>query len=133
MSNLHPYLTFNGNAAEAISFYQEALNAKVEYMQNYENSPVPVDEKWKQKVLHATITVNGGTVMISDGTPDQQAKFGNNVSLALNFKDNSEIENSFSALAAGGKIKMPLQKTFWAKQFGMLEDKFGIHWMFNHA
>ena len=39
----------------------------------------------------------------------------------------------FNALAEGGKITMPLQKTFWAEAFGMLVDRFGTPWMVNGA
>lgn len=133
MSNLNPYILFNGNAAEVIEFYKRALGATVEYVQHYEGAPVPVEDNWKQKILHATILINNEPVMISDSSPEHTIKMGDNVNLALNFEKDTDIDNKFSALAEGGKIKMPLQKTFWAKKFGMLEDKFGIHWMFNHG
>jgi PhnB protein len=41
------------------------------------------------------------------------------------------MAGKFDALAAGGKVSMPLQDTFWGARFGMLTDAFGIHWMFN--
>lgn len=132
MSNLNPYLLFNGNAADAITFYQQALGATVEFTQHYANAPFPVDENWKQKILHATLMIHQQRVMISDSSPDIQIVFGDNVHLALNFETDDEMEKKFNALAAGGTVKMPLQKTFWAEKFGMLVDQFGIHWMFNY-
>lgn len=131
MSNLNPYLIFNGNAADVIAFYQQALGAEIEYQQDFANAPFPVDESSKNKILHASLVINGAKIMISDTMPDHEIQFGDNISLALNYEDEVKIENQFNALSQGGKVKMPLQKTFWAAKFGMLVDKFGVHWMFN--
>ena len=43
----------------------------------------------------------------------------------------AEEERIFAALSAGGQVAQPLQDTFWGARFGMLTDKFGMHWMFN--
>jgi PhnB protein len=32
-------------------------------------------------------------------------------------------------LTVGGHVTMPLAKTFFASQFGMLTDRFGVTWM----
>ena len=131
MSNLHPYVIFNGNAAEAIAFYEKSLGASVEFITHYKDAPFPVEENWKQTVLHASLLINDSRIMFSDSSPEHQVQFGDNVSLSLNFEKKFDIDAQFAALAKEGNIKMPLQKTFWAEKFGMLVDKFGIHWMFN--
>jgi len=46
-------------------------------------------------------------------------------SLALTFPTVADAQRIFNALADGGKVSMPLQKTFWAGTFGMLVDRFG--------
>jgi PhnB protein len=56
---------------------------------------------------------------------------GNNVQLCLNFEKNEKIDDLFKKIAEGGKITMPLNKTFWGAYFGQLVDKFGVSWMFN--
>lgn len=56
---------------------------------------------------------------------------GNNFSISVNTKDTEEADRIFNALAEGGKVNMPLEKTFWESYFGMLTDKFGINWMVN--
>jgi PhnB protein len=49
--------------------------------------------------------------------------------LSLNFATPPEARRMFDALAAGGKVTMPMAKTFWAETFGMVTDRFGTPWM----
>ena len=56
---------------------------------------------------------------------------GDNISLSIDFSDVDEMKLKFGKLAEGGKITMPVDDTFWGATFGMLIDKYGIHWMFN--
>jgi PhnB protein len=70
--------------------------------------------------------------MFSDSGNMGEVSSGNNLSLSLNFDELEEMEKTFEALSQGSKITMPLQDTFWGARFGMLTDKFGFHWMFNH-
>ena len=69
--------------------------------------------------------------MFSDGAPYKKITAGDNVQINLGFDDETELENAFYNLAEKGKITMPLEITFWQAKFGMLIDKFGIHWMLN--
>ena len=41
----------------------------------------------------------------------------------------AEAQKYFNALLDGGEVTMPLAETFFAKSFGMLKDRFGVHWM----
>ncbi|HEV2831803.1 MAG TPA: VOC family protein, partial [Hanamia sp.] len=68
----------------------------------------------------------------SDSGNNDEVTSGTNLSLSLNFNVLEEMEKTFEALSQGGNITMPLQDTFWGARFGMLTDKFGFHWMFNH-
>ena len=86
----------------------------------------------KDKIMHATFKAGDLTIMVSDCMPGQPLVAGTNVSLSLNFNDIDGIEKTFAALSEGSTITMPLQDTFWGARFGMLTDKFGFHWMFNH-
>jgi PhnB protein len=72
------------------------------------------------------------TLMVSDSMPGQPVTGGTNMSLSLNFDSVADIERVFGALSEGANITMPLQDTFWGARFGMLTDRFGINWMFNH-
>jgi PhnB protein len=69
--------------------------------------------------------------MASDGMPGYVANPGNNISLDIDLNDLNEQARIFEALAKGGKVDMPLQDTFWGAKYGMLTDRYGIHWMLN--
>jgi PhnB protein len=129
---VNPYLMFNGNCAEALKFYEQALGAKIEFSMPFEGSPacdtVPAD--WAQKILHATISIGDTKVMASDAPPGHyQAPQGISVSLSL--QDAAKGEEVFNALSENGQVQMPFQPTFWAAGFGMCVDRFGIPWMVN--
>ena len=132
MEAIIPYLTFNGNASEALEFYCKALNGEVVFKQTFGESPIESSESQKDKIIHATFKAGDLNFMVSDGMPDQPVTSGTNLSLSLNFNDLDEINKTFSSLSEGGKVTMELQDTYWGAKFGMLTDKYGFNWMFNH-
>jgi PhnB protein len=67
-------------------------------------------------------------LMASDGRCEGQAIF-EGFSLSITVPDEAEAARVFAALSEGGLVTMPLAKTFWAPQFGMLQDRFGVGWM----
>lgn len=132
MEAIIPYLNFNGNANEALQFYSHALKGQIEFKQTFGESPVESSEEQKDKIMHASFKAGDLHFLVSDTMPGQPIHSGNNLSLSLNFEDAEEMNNTFAALAQGGKVTMELQDTFWGARFGMLEDKYGFNWMFNH-
>jgi PhnB protein len=129
---LNPYLLFSGNCAEALKFYEETLGGKIETLSTFKGSPAAehAPPEWGDKVLHASLSIGDQSLMASDAPPGhyEQPK-GISVSSAL--KDREKGERIFNALAEGGTLTMPFQKTFWASGFGMCTDRFGIPWMVN--
>lgn len=132
MEAIIPYLNFNGNAREALEFYGKALNGEIVYQQTWGESPMESPAGQKDKIMHASFKAGDLNFLVSDGMPEQPVTTGTNLSLSLNFNDLDEINKTFTALSEGGKITMELQDTFWGARFGMLTDKFGFNWMFNH-
>jgi PhnB protein len=129
---LNPYLTFNGQCEAAFKFYERCLGAKIISMMTHVGTPAEqqVPAEWRNKIMHARLTVNDEVLMGSDAPPDryQQPK---GISVALQIKNAADAERTFHALAENGTIQMPIQETFWATRFGMLVDQFGIPWMIN--
>jgi PhnB protein len=130
---IQPYLFFSGNCDEAVEFYRKALGAEVEMIMRFKDSPEPpppgmTPPGWENKVMHTSFRVGQTTVMASDGCGPEPKGF-QGFSLSLSVATEAEAERYFNALTAGGKVTMPLNKTFWSPRFGMLEDKFGIGWM----
>ena len=132
MEAIIPYLNFNGNAAEALAFYAKALDGKILFQQTFGESPMPSAPEMKDKIMHASFQADKLTLMVSDCPPEMTVNSGGQISLSLNFTDEASIDRTFNALSEGAKITMALQDTFWGAKFGMLTDKFGFHWLFNH-
>ena len=126
-----PYLNFNGNCREAMTFYKEALNANLEIM-DMGDSPMEVPETSKDHVMHSILTLENITIMASDTMPGQPITFGNSVSLSINCTSREQADRFFNNLKLNGNILMPLQDTFWGAYFGMITDRFGINWLFNY-
>jgi PhnB protein len=127
---VQPYLFFEGRCDEAVKFYQAAVGAEVLMLMRYKDSPEPsmVTPETADKVMHASLRIADSVVMASDGHCSGQAKFGG-FALSLIVADDAEAEQRFAALTDGGQATMPLTKTFFASKFGMLSDRFGVHWM----
>lgn len=129
---LNPYLHFQGNAEEALNFYATALNGTISSVNRYGDSPMPSDEDYKQKIMHSRLTFAGNMIMISDTFKGKTVSTDGNIQLSVEVENEGEIDSVFNNMAEGGTITMPLQDTFWGARFGMLKDKFGVNWMFNH-
>jgi PhnB protein len=129
---LCPYLFFNGDCEAAFKFYEQVLGGKIEGMTRHAGSPAEqhVPAEWRDKILHARMTVGDSVLLASDAPPGsfEQPK-GFSVSILL--KDPAEAERIFNALAENGTVQMAFAKTFWSPGFGMCVDRFGIPWMVN--
>ncbi len=130
MIAVNPYISLKGNCKEAIDFYKDALGAEVLFTQTYGESPMS-DMGPADAIMHSTIKIGGSEIMFSDDMRPEAAGSSGNISLAIGLNDVEKAKTYFNNLADGGKITMPLEKTFWAEAFGMLTDKFGINWMVN--
>lgn len=131
-AQLEPYLFFSGHCEEALAFYGKALGAEVTYMMRFSDSPEATPPGmlapgFEDKIMHATFTIGGNTLMASDGCDENTCFSGFKLSLSL--PTQAETERVFNLLAEGGCIEMPLSKTFWSPSFGMLTDRFGLGWM----
>jgi PhnB protein len=129
---LNPHLVFDGRCEAAFKFYEKLLGGKIETMMTHEGSPIAdnVPAEWRKKILHARMAIAGQVVMGMDAPPDRYRK-PQGFFVTLDVKDPAESGRIFHALEENGAVQMPLQKTFWAKLFGMVTDQFGIPWMIN--
>jgi PhnB protein len=131
MASIAPYLAFNGNCREAITFYGQAFGAEP-FIQTFGESPVDAPETAKNHVMHTHLDAGTVQIMASDTMPGQPpVDFGSNVSLSVHCDTEEQQNHLFNTLGEGGTVTMPLQDTFWGARFGMCTDKFGVHWMFN--
>lgn len=129
MAQLNPYLTFNGNCREAMSFYRDCLGGKLK-MQTAGESPAAsqMPKELHNNILHAVLETEGITLMASDMLAAGATVNGNTVTLSLVCKTKEELEACFAKLSVGGKIGHPLTKQFFGI-IGDFTDKFGFRWM----
>ena len=130
------YLFFNGHCEKAIEFYRKALGAEVKMMMRFKENPEPMTEGCGpggagipgDNIMHACFRIGETEVMASDGMGTGQPEF-KGFSLSLTASSDAEANRLFNALADGGKVEMPIMKTFYASSFGMVVDRFGVSWM----
>jgi PhnB protein len=128
---IQPYLFFDGRCEEAIEYYRKALDAKVDMLMRFKESPEPPKDGAKipgDKVMHAALRIGDSQILASDGYATGKPKF-EGFSLSISARDDAQAKRFFGALADGGKVTQPLIKTFFASSFGMVTDKFGVGWM----
>ncbi|QID19207.1 VOC family protein [Nitrogeniibacter mangrovi] len=125
-----PYLIFNGRCEEAIQFYVDALGARLEVLMHFSDAPPEAQGGCAQTpegVMHASFRIGDSVVMATDGAPGEPKPFGS-FALTLTVVDELEAVRCFDALTDGGQVTMPLAPTFFAHQFGMVTDRFGVAW-----
>ncbi|MFC9761613.1 VOC family protein [Rhodococcus jostii] len=131
-SRLNPYISFDGNARQAMEFYKDvfggtlALNTFGEY-----GAP---EGEGADKIMHAMLESDTGyTLMGADTPPGMEHNPGTNIAVSLSGDDGDLLRGYWAKLADGGSVSVPLEKQMWGDEFGACTDKFGISWMVNIA
>ena len=127
---LNPYINFNGNAREAFTFYESVLGGKLE-LHTFGEFHASDDPTEQDNIMHAMLTLDSGEAIMGADTPHMMEYKGLcGFSISLSGTDQS-LKETFTKLAEGGQITMPMEKQMWGDEFGMVLDKFGINWMVN--
>jgi PhnB protein len=139
LMQVQPYLMFEGRCEEALNFYKKALNAEVTALMRFSEMPATPDTAEPDgcaggaapppdSIMHSSFKVGQTEIMASDGMAQGKAEF-KGITLSLSAATDADTKRLFDALCEGGKVQMPLAKTFWTSSFGMLTDQFGVPWM----
>ena len=140
MASVNTYLNFPGTTEEAFNFYRSVFggdfNGPIHRMGGAPSMPgqPPLSDADKQLVMHVELPILGGHLLMgTDATESMgfQLVAGNNVHISLQTDTRAQTDQLFNALAAGGKVQMPLQDMFWGAYYGSLRDRFGVQWMLN--
>jgi PhnB protein len=127
---IRPNLNFAGNAADVLAYYQAAFGGELEITRFAGTLPEKhVPPGWGDKVLYGRLMTAYGEVDVMDAPPGRESQIGGNVAIAIDIDDEAKAEAIFAKLAAGGEVMMPFEETFFARKFGMTNDKFGTRWM----
>ena len=131
---LVPYLQFHGNCEEALNFYKDILNGRIEIASRYDNPAMKAPEDFKNKILHASFFFGNYMMFASDMMPKKLSDtVHNNIAMSLGLHDENMAKDIFDRLSAGGKINVPFKKQFWGDCHGNFIDRFGIRWMVNYS
>lgn len=132
MPQLNPYLNFDKNCREAMSFYKDCLGGEL-FLQTVAEMPemaAQMPAEWKGTILHSSLTSGDLVIMGSDMTREKRIE-GNTVRLCIHCNSEQELNTYFSNLSAGGNITEPLADMPWGAKYGAVTDKYGKHWIFN--
>lgn len=138
MINTDVYVHFNGQSEAAFTFYKSVFGGDLITARRYgdmagSEKMNPAD---RERMMHIALKISPSTTLMGSDLPsaeDHNFRQGNNLHICLQAETEKEADKLFDALSKGGRIEMPMNKTFWGAYFGMIEDKFGIHWMINHT
>ncbi|MGM9475560.1 VOC family protein [Pedobacter sp. GSP4] len=139
MASINPYLTFNGNCEAAFTFYKSVFGGEFPYIGKFKDMPpaegsAPLSAEDGEKIMHVSLPISKETILMGSDTAEAfgpAVTEGNNFAISINTDSTEEADRLFNGLSAGGKVTMPMNKTFWGAYFGMFTDQFGINWMVN--
>ena len=127
---INPYLMLDGRAKEAVAFYEQTLDAKLQMIQTFGGMPSdpnrPMPEEAKERSAHALLKIGDSDLMISDIFPGMSLDMGDQVNICIMIDGKERTEHLYNALQQGGEVKMPLAETSWSKGYAIVKDKFGI-------
>ncbi|MEU7472470.1 VOC family protein [Streptomyces sp. NPDC044984] len=129
-SLLNPYLSFDGNARQALEFYQEVFGGELR-LNTYGDFGRPGGDN-ADKIMHGMLASAAGfTLMGADIPPGMEHVPGNNFAVSVSGEDEAALRGYWEKLSGGGSVAVPLEKQMWGDVFGMCTDRFGVPWMVN--
>ena len=138
MLSINPYLNFPGNTEKAMNFYKSVFGGEFLSFQRYGDIPggnkMPEDDQKKINNIILPLA-NNTSIMATDALASMEQKLvaGNNFFICIQAESEAEVDKLFNSLSDGGKVEMPVNKTFWGAYFGICIDQFGIQWMINYS
>ena len=131
-SRLNPYISFLGNARQAMEFYERVFGGTLALSTFGEYGAQ--DSPHADKIMHGMLETGGGfTLMGADTPPGMEHHPGNNIAVSLSGDDADELRGYWAKLSDGGTVSVPLEKQMWGDEFGSCVDQFGISWLVNIA
>ena len=129
MTQLTPYLEFDGNCREAMAFYQSCLGGEI-WIQTYAEAPMEgeLPAELRDKVIHAQLSGGGIVLMGADMMNPEGVGQSKRVSLCLNSGSRDEMKAYFAKLSEGATVHQEIKEEFFGL-YGSLTDKYGIAWM----
>ena len=125
-----PYIHFQGQCAEALTYYAEVFGGTGLQMMGYSDGPgAPLAWKESKRIMHGQVTLGDGTLMASDYPPGTDGQPQAGFSVMHSPPDVATARQVFDRLATGGTVIDDFKETFFSPGFGMVKDRFGTHWI----
>ena len=129
-SRLNPYISFNGNARQALEFYERVFGGNLTLSTFGEFGAQ--DSGGADNIMHGLLETDSGfTLMGADIPPGMEHNPDNNITVSLSGDDADELRRYWEKLSDGGTVSVPLEKQMWGDEFGACVDQFGVPWMVN--
>ncbi|MGQ0837448.1 VOC family protein [Actinokineospora sp.] len=129
-TRLNPYISFAGDARQAMEFYQGVLGGTL--VLNTFGQFGDQDAPGADQIMHGMLeTESGFTLMAADTPPGMEHSPGTNIAVSLSGDDADELRGYWAKLSAEGTVSVPMEKQMWGDEFGSCTDRFGIGWMVN--
>jgi PhnB protein len=129
-SRLNPYFNFNGNARQALQFYQSVFGGElnVNTFADFGTQDPPDADR----IMHGQLETDAGyTIMAADVPSSMEYHSMAGCSASLSGDDGDVLRGYWEKLSSSGTITMPMQKQSWGDEFGMCVDGFGVPWLVN--
>ena len=127
-SRLNPYISFAGDARQAMEFYKSVFGGTLTLKTFGEFG----EQEFADKIMHGMLeTASGFTLMAADTPPGMDHHPGNNITVSLSGDDADQLRGYWEKLSDRGTVSVPLEKQVWGDEFGACVDRFGIAWMVN--
>ncbi|KOV17652.1 3-demethylubiquinone-9 3-methyltransferase [Streptomyces sp. XY431] len=129
-SILNPYITYNGDARQALEFYQQVFGGELS-LNTYGDFGAG-EGPGGDRIMHGMLTTSSGfTLMAADNPPGTDHTPGGNISVSVSGEDDAELRGYWEKLSGGGSVAVPMDKQMWGDVFGMCTDRFGVTWLVN--
>lgn len=130
-SRLNPYISFDGDARQAMEFYRSVFGGSLTSNTFGEFGEEKAGDA-ADKIMHSMLETDSGfTLMAADTPPGMEYKPGNNIAVSVSGEDADELRGYWDKLSGNGTVSVPLERQMWGDVFGMCTDRFGITWLVN--
>jgi len=135
MKSINPWINFNGNAEEALTFYKSVFGGefkKIVRFKDLAGPEFPVADKEANKVMYIALPVGKNNVLVANDVPEFMGRTNENENrskIVVSVESRGEADKIFNGLSAGGNVEGPIGDTPWGSYAGMFRDKYGIEWI----
>lgn len=135
MATINPWINFNGNAEEALTFYKSVFGGeftKVVRFKDIASAEFPIPEKEENKIMYIALPIGTGSMLIANDVPEVMGQVNereNRSKILVNAESKEEASRLFAGLSAGGEVEGPMGDSPWGSFAGMFRDKYGIEWI----